>query len=193
MHSTDLRARTRIALIVTGLLAAMGGLLAVVAPASAATVSSIRYSSEFAEGFTTSVSPDGCTLNYTGAGAGTSWGESTMYYYVASVNECTGDFYSLYGQAPTQVFTFDRKLVHAVATVPLSDGTQIHLDLTWTGAGTVERGGSTSRDILPGDFVWRSTVRGTLQEAVVTGTLSFENAYIAASKGSSMTVTIEPR
>jgi hypothetical protein len=75
-------------------------------------------------------------------------------------NRCSGQCNSVYGEAPTQVFSFDRISVHAIATVPLSDGTQMYLDLTWQGTGVAERGGSTSRDIVPGQFAQRTVTAG---------------------------------
>jgi len=193
MPSTDSRPRTRLATVVTGLLAASAIGIAAAPSASAAEVFRERFTSESAQAYTTSMSPDGCTYSSISAGAGASSsfnGASTMYYSSSGFNKCTGQSYSVYGEAATQVFTFQRDQVHAVATVPLSDGTQIYLDLTWQGTGKMERGGGISRDVLPGEFVQRYAYHGTYQDAAVTGTLSFENAYISASKSSSMTVTI---
>lgn len=193
MPATDLRRKTRLAAIVTGLLTVSGIGIAAAPPASAAEVFRERYSSEYVQADTSSMSADGCSYSYISASAGTSSplnGASTMYYSSSEFNKCTGQSHFVYGEAATQVFTFQRGLVHTVATVPLSDGSQIHLDLTWQGTGKVERGGSNSRNVLPGQFVQRYAYHGTLQEATVTGTLSFENAYISASKSSSMTVTI---
>lgn len=191
MHATDLRPKTRITATVAGLLASLGGALLAAPPASAATLFRVQYSSEYAQAYTSAVSADGCTFSTTAAGAGTAYdGGTTMFYYSSTFNQCTGEDSTVYGEAPTETFTADRTSVHAAASVPLSDGSQIYLDLTWQGTGLVERGGMTSRNVLPGQYVQRTAVRGTTQQAVVTGTLSFENAYISASKGSSMLVTI---
>ena len=191
MHSTDLRQRTRITATVAGLLASLGGALLAAPPASAATVFRVQYSSEYAQAYTSSVSADGCTYSSTSAGAGTAAdGGTTMFYFSSTFNQCTWEGSSAYGEAPTETFTVDRNSAHAVATVPLSDGSQIYLDLTWQGTGVVERGGVTSRSVLPGQYVQRTAIRGTTQQATVTGTLSFENAYISASKGSTMLVAI---
>lgn len=190
MRSTHSSPRTRIAAI-AGLCAALGSTFVAAPPASAATVLRMQYSSEFAQGYTSTASADGCTFSSTAAGAGTTYrGDITMFYASSTYNICTQEGDTVYGEAPTEVFTFERTSVHAVATVPLSDGTQIYLDLTWQGTGTVERGGSTSRSIVPGQYVQRNSIHGTIQQAVVSGTLSFENAYISASKGSTMLVTI---
>jgi hypothetical protein len=190
MRAPNSSPRTRVATI-AGLLAALGSAILVAPPASAATVLQVHYSSEFAQGYTSALSADGCTYSSTAAGAGTMYdGGTAMFYSSSTYNKCTGEGYSTYGEAPTELFDFARSSVHATATVPLSDGTEIYLDLTWQGTGTVERGGSISRDILPGQFVQRNSIRGTTQQAVVTGTLSFENAFISASTGSSMQVII---
>ena len=154
----------------------------------------MQYTSEYAQAYTSTMSEDGCAFSSIAAGAGTTYGGgNTVFYSSSSINKCTGEGYSVYGEAPAEVFTFERTSVHATATVPLSDGTDIALDLTWQGTGTIERGGYTSRNVLPGQFVQRMSTRGTVQEAVVTGTLAFENAYISAAKGSSMTVVISSR
>ena len=183
MRTANSNPRTRIAAI-AGLAAALGSALVAAPPAQAADVFRMQYTSEYAQAYTSTMSEDGCAFRSISAAAGTAFGGgTTMFYSSSSFNVCTGEGYSVYGEAPTEVFTFERTSVHATATVPLSDG-------TWQGTGTIERGGSTSRDILPGQFVQRTTNHGTIQEAVVSGTLSFENAYISASKGSSMTVVI---
>ena len=190
MRTANSNPRTRVAAI-AGLAAALGSALVAAPPAQAADVFRMQYTSEYAQAYTSTMSEDGCAFSSISAAAGTAFGGgTTMFYSSSSFNVCTGEGYSVYGEAPTEVFTFERTSVHATATVPLSDGTDIGLDLTWQGTGTIERGGSTSRDILPGQFVQRTTNHGTIQEAVVSGTLSFENAYISASKGSSMTVVI---
>jgi hypothetical protein len=185
--------KPRLIAISTALLAALGGVFLMASPASAATIFRVDYSSQYAQGYTSTISPDGCTFTSLTAGAGeTPGGGSTMFYSASSFNKCTGVVdYSVYGEAPTQTFSFSRNSVHAVATVPLSDGSQIYLDLTFQGTGLVERGGSSSRDILPGKFVQRVSVHGTFQEAVVTGTLSLENGFISQNKGSSMMVEID--
>lgn len=191
MLSTDSRPRIRTAATIAGLLASLGGALVVAPPASAATVFRVQYGSEYAHAYSSDVSADGCTISYTGAGAGAgSGGGATMFYYSSVFNACTGEESFTGGEAPAQAFTFSRSSVHAAATVPLSDGTQVHLDLTWQGTGTVERGGMTARNVLPGEFVQRTSIRGTTEKAVVTGTHSFDNAFISTSKGSSMLVTI---
>lgn len=190
MHQKKLRPRWTA--ISTAMLTALGGVFLMALPASAATVFRMDYSSQFAGGYTSTVSPDGCVYTSTSVGAGENPAEgTTMSYSALSFNKCSGElYYSTYGVAPTQTFDFSRNSVHAVATIPLSDGSQIYLDLTWQGTGSVERGGSTSRDILPGKFVQRYAVHGSFQDAVVSGTLSFEDGFISLTKGSSMLVEI---
>ncbi|MFD5276185.1 hypothetical protein ACFWIX_01355 [Pseudarthrobacter sp. NPDC058362] len=191
MHRKNLQP-VRFAAMVMALLGILSGGLLVASPASAATTFRVDYRSQFAEAYSDMVSPDGCTFTSVMAGAGYSPEEgSTMFYSTYSFNDCTQEFYySAYGSAPTDVFTFDKDFVHAVATVLLSDGSQIYLDLTWQGTGPVMRGGTNSRTILPGQFVNRFSLRGTSQEAVVTGTPSFASGVISQAKGSSLTVMI---
>jgi len=194
MYFRNPRLRPRIAAIVAGLLTALGSAFVVASPASAATtVSKENYKSVSTGGFTNTTSPDGCSSTSTAASAGTSSqgdGGSTMYYSSSTYDRCTAQSHSVHGSGPTQAFAFDHNSVHAIATVPLSDGTQIYLDLTWHGTGTVERNATATRDVQPGQFVGHTAVHVTLQDAVVTGTLSLDNAYIAATKVSSLAVTI---
>lgn len=192
MYRKDLLPPRLIALV-TALLTALTGALLAASPASAATIFRAAYSSQYAQGYTSTESPDGYILTSLSAGAGeTPERGSTMFYSALSFNRCNGElYYSVYGEAPTDTFSFNKDSVHAVATVPLSDRSQIYLDLTWQGTGPIARGGATSRDILPGQIVQRSAVHGTFQDAVVTGTLSFENASISQTRGSSMLVEIK--
>jgi hypothetical protein len=188
------RSASRAAGAVTALIVAAAGACALAAPVSAAaTVLHVRYDDEFAFAYTDTFSADGCLVVSRSAGTGTTPdGSTTMYYASASSNKCTGEvFYNVWGQGPTQAYDFARTSVHAIATVPLSDGTQIHLDLTWQGTGVIEHSVSTSVNLVPGVSVDRVAIHGTAQQATVSGTQTFENASISASQGSGMLVTID--
>lgn len=191
MHRKHLRP-TRFAAMVMALLGILSGALLMASPASAATTFRVDYRSQFAEAYSEIVDPDGCTVTSVMAGAGYHPEEgNTMFYSTYSFNRCTNEFYySAWGTAPTDDFTFSKDFVHAAATVPLSDGSEISLDLTWQGTGPVMRGGTNARTVLPGQFVNRFSIRGTSQEAVVTGTPSFDSGLISQTKGSSLTVMI---
>lgn len=178
---------------VTALVVGLGSTLAAAAPAAAsASVQQFRYDNESTFASTDTYSADGCDVVSRSAGTNKTDGAgATMYYASAHFNKCTGQtFYSVWGQGPTQVYDFARTSVHAVATVPLSDGTNIHLDLTWQGTGPVERTVSTSVHVVPGVSVDRVAIHSTNQKATVTGTQTFEKATISTSKGTGTHVTV---
>lgn len=192
MHR-KLTPKTRHGLALTALLGAIGTAMLGMPPASAATVEKTRFVNEYADAYTSTTSADGCIQSYVSASAGlASDGISgEMFYSTSTNNRCTGQWQAVWGLAPASVFDFKAHTLHAAATIPLSDGTQISLDLTWQGTGVTERSGSSSHDIVPGKFVQRTTFHGTIEEATVAGTLSFENALLSGSKGSSMLVSID--
>jgi hypothetical protein len=193
MMHRKLPLRSRLSVALAAVLAGSGGALLAMTPASAATVERTRYVTEYATAYANRTSPDGCTVYYASVDVGmTSGGAASMNYATSTVNNCTGEREGGYGSAPTQVFDWSPDLVHAVATVPLSDGTQAYIDLTWEGTGVFQRGGSNSRVVSPGEFVQQTSTHGTQQQATVTGgTEPFDTASISASNGSFLLVTID--
>lgn len=69
MHRRSSR-KPRLTAILTALLAALGGAFLMASPASAATIFRVDYSSQYAQGYTSTMSPDGCTFTSLTAGAG---------------------------------------------------------------------------------------------------------------------------
>jgi hypothetical protein len=115
-----------------------------------------------------------------------------MSYFRASQNSCTGEELSVFGSAPTELFDFHaRGPVHAIATIPLDDGTEIHLDLVWEAWGPVNKQSSTTSDLVPGESIYRTSTRGTIQEARVTGTMQLDAASISARRGSTLIVEFQ--
>ena len=51
----------------------------------------------------------------------------------------------VYGTAPAEAFDFNRKAVHAKATVPLTDGTTLAVDLQWNAVGAPTQHGFSPR------------------------------------------------
>ncbi|MGT2460694.1 hypothetical protein [Sinomonas atrocyanea] len=187
------RLLTRTAGAAVGLLIGLGGTAALAAPASAsATVQQYRYDDHSTFASTDTFSADGCDVVSRSAGTNSaSGGAVTIYYASSHFNKCTGQtFYSVWGQGPTDIYDVGRNSVRAVATLPLSDGSHIHLDLTWQGIGPVEHTVSTSVHVVPGVSVDRVTIQTTTQQATVTGTQTFGKANITASKGTGTHVSI---
>jgi hypothetical protein len=176
--------------IILAFMIAVAGLVAMAPTAFAASVYRADYKAQFAGAYTPQYT--GCILTYTDVQAGrASDGATYMSYTTASQDLCSGEwFYYLYGTAPTTAFTFSASSVHAVATVPLNDLSAISLDLTWRATGPAYKWTSSFRQSLPGDYLYKSSGRGQSRPATMTGTLSSDNGYIAASRDTYLSVSI---
>lgn len=191
MYSGKPRSHSRWTAFVLALLVAAGSIILAASPASAgATSQRLQYTSEWATAF--DWTSEGCISAHHSVTAGhTQNGETRMSYFRASQNSCTGEELSVFGSAPTELFDFHaRGPVHAIATIPLDDGTEIHLDLFWEAWGPIEKQSSTNTQLVPGDSLYRTSTRGTIQEARVTGTMQLDAASISARRGSTLTVEI---
>ena len=186
------RSHSRWAAFVLALLVTAGSTILSASPATAgATVHRLQYTSEWATAF--DWTSEGCISAHHSVTAGhTQNGETRMSYFRASQNSCTGEELSVFGSAPTELFDFHaRGPVHAIATIPLDDGTEIHLDLVWEAWGPVNMQSSTTTDLVPGDSIYRTSTRGTIQEARVTGTMQLDAASISARRGSTLIVEFQ--
>jgi hypothetical protein len=141
-----LSVKTRFGLIVTALLAALGSAMVIVSPAAAATVERIRFVDEFAVAYTNTTSADGCINRFASVfvGNSTTAEAPVLYYDRETRNSCTGQSQSVHGSATPEVYDFSPHAVHAVATVPLLDGTEVSVDLAWRATGAVERNAQLS-------------------------------------------------
>jgi hypothetical protein len=94
----------------------------------------------------------------------------------------------VYGTAPAEAFDFNRKAVHAKATVPLTDGTTLAVDLQWNAAGAPTQQGFSTRIVEPGVYHYVSTSSGSFSKASLSGAPLFDEAHISQSKGSRLEI-----
>jgi hypothetical protein len=177
---------TAVAAVFTAALAA----LSLAGPSVAAGSDTVfKYSGEFAAASTTSF--DGCVFSQRLLVAADKGFGPVVQYSDFSVDECTMTvLHYVAGVAPAEVFQFSKRSVHAVANVPLSDGSTLPVDLTWSSTGRLEHSGFSTRIVQPGEYTYVSTSRGSFTEATLTGSPLFDEAYISQNSGSSLSLAV---
>jgi hypothetical protein len=182
--------RTSVRSFASSLVAAMGVTLLMAPSASAANqVVSDKYSGEFAYATSQTRSPDGCIVAQKDLLASDKGFGPTVAYYDFMVNECTMEILrDVYGTAPAEAFDFNRNAVHAKATVPLTDGTTLAVDLQWNAVGAPTQQGFSTRIVEPGVYQYVSTSSGSFSEASLSGSPLFDEAHISQSKGSRLEI-----
>lgn len=182
--------RTSIRSFASSLLAALGVTLLIAPSASAgSSVVSDKYSGEFAFATSQTRSPDGCVVARKDLLAADKGFGPMVTYYDFMVNECTMEILrDVYGSARAEVFDFNRNAVHAKASVPLTDGTTLAVDLRWDAVGAPAQQGFSTRIIEPGVYHYVSTSSGSFSKATLSGSPLFDEAQISQSKGSRLEI-----
>lgn len=182
--------RTSVRSFVLPLVAAMGATLLMAPSASAANQVRDKYSDKFAYATSQPSNHDECMVAQKDLVASDKGAGPTVTYHDFAVNKCTEEvLHDISGTAPAETFDFSRTAVHVKATVPLSDGTTLAVDLQWNAVSKPTMYKFSTRIVEPGVYRYIISGSGSFSKAYLSGSPLFDEAFIGQSKGSTLEIS----